>query len=51
MLGDLRKARRFVRKTFDVHPMFDLDTWMALVPFKEEWQKQHYKEGLVKAGF
>lgn len=51
MLGDLRKARQFVRKTFDVHPTFDLDTWMALVPFKEEWQRQHYKEGLVKAGF
>ncbi len=51
MLGDMRKARQFVRKTFDVHPTFDLDTWMALVPFKEEWQRQHYKEGLVKAGF
>lgn len=51
MLGDVRKARQFVRKTFDVHPAFDLDTWMALVPFKEEWQRQHYKEGLLKAGF
>jgi tetratricopeptide (TPR) repeat protein/DNA-binding SARP family transcriptional activator len=51
MLGDGRKAGQFVRKTFDVHPAFDLDTWMALVPFKEEWQRQHYKEGLVKAGF
>jgi tetratricopeptide (TPR) repeat protein len=51
MLGDVRKARQFVRKTFDVHPTFDLDTWMALVPFKEEWQRQHYKEGLIKAGF
>ncbi len=51
MLGDGRKAAHFVRKTFDVHPAFDLDTWMALVPFKEDWQKQHYKEGLIKAGF
>ncbi|WP_156383096.1 hypothetical protein [Rhizobium sp. Root483D2] len=51
MLGDGRKASQFVRKTFDVHPAFDLDTWMALVPFKEEWQRQHYKEGLIKAGF
>ncbi|MDO1583509.1 hypothetical protein [Rhizobium oryzicola] len=51
MLGDTRKAGQFVRKTFEVHPTFDLDSWMALVPFKEEWQKQHYKEGLVKAGF
>ena len=51
MLGDGRKASQFVRKTFDVHPAFDLETWMALVPFKEEWQRQHYKEGLIKAGF
>ena len=51
MLGDGRKAGQFVRRTFDVHPAFDLDTWMALVPFKEEWQRQHYKEGLIKAGF
>jgi TolB-like protein/DNA-binding SARP family transcriptional activator len=51
MLGDGRKAAQFVRKTFDVHPAFDLDTWMALVPFKEDWQRQHYKEGLIKAGF
>lgn len=51
MLGDQRKARQFVRKTFDVHPGFDLETWMALVPFKEEWQREHYREGLVKAGF
>ncbi|MBB4186381.1 DNA-binding SARP family transcriptional activator [Sinorhizobium terangae] len=51
MLGDRRKARQFVRKTFDVHPDFDLDRWMAIVPFREEWQREHYREGLKKAGF
>lgn len=51
MLGDGRKAAQFVRRTFDVHPAFDLETWMALVPFKEDWQRQHYKEGLIRAGF
>jgi TolB-like protein len=51
MLGDMKKARQFIRRTYDVHPNFDLDSWMAIVPFKEEWQRQHYYEGLKKAGF
>lgn len=51
MLGDTRKARQFVRRTYDVNPNFDLDAWMAVVPIKEEWQREHYREGLKKAGF
>ena len=51
MLGDARKARQFIRRTYSVHPNFDLESWMAIVPFKEEWQRQHYYEGLKKAGF
>lgn len=51
MLGNKKKARQFVRKTFDVHPDFDLDKWIAIVPFREEWQRIHYCEGLRKAGF
>ncbi|HEV7309751.1 SARP family transcriptional regulator [Ensifer sp.] len=51
MLGNRKKARQYVRKTFDVHPDFDLDKWIAIVPFREEWQRIHYCEGLRKAGF
>lgn len=51
MLGDTRKARQFVRRAYDINPDFDLDAWMAVVPFKEEWQREHYREGLKKAGF
>ena len=51
MLGDLKKARLFVRRTYDVNPNFDLEAWMAIVPFREEWQRQQYYEGLKKAGF
>lgn len=51
MLGDMKKARHFVRRTYGIHPGFDLDAWMAIVPFKEEWQRKHYREGLEKAGF
>ncbi|MEZ2126155.1 MULTISPECIES: hypothetical protein [unclassified Sinorhizobium] len=51
MLGNTRKAKQFVSRTFEVHPGFDLEKWMAIVPFKEDWQKKHYFEGLRKAGF
>ncbi|MGQ3295577.1 MAG: hypothetical protein ACT6U0_25665, partial [Shinella sp.] len=51
MLGDMKKARQFIRRTYDIHPNFDLDSWMAIVPFKEEWQRKHYYDGLKKAGF
>ncbi|ANH05416.1 hypothetical protein [Shinella sp. HZN7] len=51
MLGDMKKARQFIRRTYDIHPNFDLDSWMAIVPFKEEWQRRHYYDGLKKAGF
>lgn len=51
MLGDLKKARLFVRRTYDINPNFDFDAWMSVVPIKEEWHRQHYREGLKKAGF
>jgi TolB-like protein len=51
MLGDMKKARKFIRRTYAIHPDFDIETWMAIVPIKEEWQRKHYYEGLKKAGF
>lgn len=51
MLGDMKKARSFVRKTLEAQPDFVLDKWMAIVPFRDDWQKEHYREGLLKAGF
>ena len=51
MLGDRRKARSFMRKTLAVHPDFEIEKWMSIVPTREEWQKDLYREGLRKAGF
>ena len=51
MLGDLKKARLFVRRAYKSNPNFDLESWIAIIPFKEEWQRQHYYEGLKRAGF
>ncbi|RCS23487.1 SARP family transcriptional regulator [Phyllobacterium salinisoli] len=51
MSGDVKKARQFVRKTLEVQPDFVLDKWIAVVPFRDDWQREHYREGLLKAGF
>lgn len=51
MLGDEKKSRFFVRRALEANPHFDIDKWLAIVPFKEQWQKDIYREGLKKAGF
>ena len=51
MLNNPQKARQFVRKTLANNPDFELDKWLLMVPFREEWQKNHYREGLQKAGY
>lgn len=51
MLGDIRKARLFVRRTYESNPNFDFESWVAIIPFKEEWQRRHYYDGLKRAGF
>ncbi len=51
MLGDLKKARSFVRKALQCNPNFDVDKWLAVIAMKEQWQKDLYREGLRKAGF
>lgn len=51
MLGDIKKARLFVRRTYESNPNFDFESWVAIIPFKEEWQRKHYYDGLKRAGF
>jgi DNA-binding SARP family transcriptional activator/tetratricopeptide (TPR) repeat protein len=51
MLGDVKNARHYMRKARETHPDFDVDRWLSLVPFKEAWQKEQYREALRKAGF
>lgn len=51
MLGDTKKARLFVRRTYESNPNFDFESWVAIIPFKEEWQRKHYYDGLKRAGF
>lgn len=51
MLGELDKARVFRARTFEDNPSFDLERWLAVIPHKEQWQTEMYREGLKRAGF
>jgi tetratricopeptide (TPR) repeat protein len=51
MLGNSRKARFHRRKAHELNPHFDLELWLSVLPVREQWQKDLYREGLLKAGF
>ncbi|MFT4182382.1 MAG: DNA-binding protein [Rhizobium sp.] len=51
MAGDMRKAKKLVRKVKETYPDFEIDTWLSIVPFREQWQQDLYREGLKRAGF
>jgi hypothetical protein len=51
MLGDTKNARLYRRKVRAIYPDFDVDKWLSVVPFKEQWQKEQYRQALRRAGF
>ncbi|POO55897.1 tetratricopeptide repeat protein [Agrobacterium rosae] len=51
MLGEVDKARAFRAKVFEDNPNFDLERWLAVIPHKEQWQTEMYRDGLKRAGF
>ena len=51
MLGHQDEARALVRRVHEANPDFDVDRWLSLVPGKEQWHGDLYREGLKKAGF
>lgn len=51
MLGNARRARKLVAKARETHPDFDVERWLSVVPMRDQRQKDHYREGLRKAGF
>lgn len=51
MLGDVKRARLHRLRFLKDNPSFDLDDWLTIVPHKEQWQAELYREGLVRAGF
>lgn len=51
MMGDRKRAQFYRQRSESLNPVFDLEKWLSVVPFKEQWQKELYREGLLKAGF
>lgn len=51
MLGDSTKARIHRLRVLKNNPDFDVERWVSVLPHKEKWQTEMYREGLLKAGF
>ncbi|MBY5736666.1 peptide antibiotic resistance protein [Rhizobium leguminosarum] len=51
MIGDRKRTLFHRQRAESINPVFDVEKWLAIVPFKEDWQKELYREGLLKAGF
>ncbi|MGR9408185.1 peptide antibiotic resistance protein [Rhizobium leguminosarum] len=51
MIGDRKRALFHRQRAESINPVFDVEKWLAIVPFREHWQKELYREGLLKAGF
>ncbi|MBB3917395.1 peptide antibiotic resistance protein [Rhizobium fabae] len=51
MIGDRKRALFHRQRAESINPVFDVEKWLAIVPFKEHWQKELYREGLLRAGF
>jgi hypothetical protein len=51
MMGDRKRAQFYRQRANALNPVFDLERWLAVVPFKDQQQKDLYREGLLRAGF
>ncbi|AJC80604.1 transcriptional regulator/tetratricopeptide repeat domain-containing protein [Rhizobium etli bv. phaseoli str. IE4803] len=51
MIGDRKRALFHRQRAESINPVFDVEKWLAIVPMKEQWQKELYREGLLRAGF
>lgn len=39
MIGDRKRALFHRQRAESINPVFDVEKWLAIVPFKEDWQK------------
>lgn len=51
MLGNGSNARRCRTRVLKDNPDFDFNKWLAVIPLRQKWQRDVYREGLIKAGF
>lgn len=50
MQGEVKQAKSLARRLRQHYPDFEVDQWISVLPIKEDWQREHYREGLKKAG-
>ena len=50
-LGRMEEARKEAARHKEAHPNFSLDRWSRVMPDQVESYRQHFYEGLKKAGF
>ncbi len=51
MLGEREKAADYVHKAKEIHPDFNVDGWLSILPIRDRTFAQHYEQGLREAGF
>ncbi|WP_160008850.1 hypothetical protein [Rhizobium sp. 18055] len=51
MLGQLDQASMIVQRARRANPEFDVEKWLSVIPIKQAWHRDLYREGLKKAGF
>jgi DNA-binding SARP family transcriptional activator/tetratricopeptide (TPR) repeat protein len=51
MLGQNQNARRYRNRVLKDNPDFNLERWLSVVPLKFDWQRDHYRSALSRAGF
>ncbi len=51
MVGDQRQASEYVRLAKDIHPDFDVKSWLSILPLRDPKFKELYERGLRRAGF
>ncbi len=51
MLGDAARAREYRMHVLRNNPDFNLERWLEMIPHRERWQTELYREGLTRAGF
>lgn len=51
MLGENQNARRYRNRVLKDNPDFNLERWLSVIPLKFDWQRDHYRSALSRAGF
>lgn len=51
MMGDVQAAQEFTLKFMEENPGFSVKNWLSVIPFRNSFDRSHFTEGALKAGF